>query len=129
MGHGREMPADRNSTGVPMRATRKSGLISILAIGLLAGSAFGVTAQDEEAADASLEASAFRVVVQIDDAELSVDPETGVETVVGVGVEASDPRASGTLSAATATGGVGDEVPSYRLRKSGIRIPGSTFRW
>ena len=71
--------------------TIRTTVISILALGLLAGSAVGVAAQDEADPMAS---STFTAQV-IGEPELDADPATGLGTMVST-LEATDPRASGT---------------------------------
>jgi hypothetical protein len=74
----------------------KPTLISAIAIGLLAGSAVGAAAQDEAAA--AMASSAFTMEAVGDGPpEFSEDPATGLPLVT-VEVEATDPRASGTLT-------------------------------
>jgi len=71
--------------------TIKHTTISILAVGLLAGSAVGVAAQDEVDPMAP---STF-TTEPIGEPEVTADPETGLGTLVAP-YEATDPRASGT---------------------------------
>ena len=72
--------------------TIKHNTISILAVGLLAGSAVGVAAQDEVDPMAP---STF-TTEPIGEPEVTADPETGLGTLVAP-YEATDPRASGTI--------------------------------
>jgi hypothetical protein len=80
---------------VPVRAI-KTTTISILAVGLLAGSAVGVVAQDEEAAAM---APSWFTMESVGDGppEFSEDPATGLPMLT-VEVEATDARASGALT-------------------------------
>ena len=86
-----------------MRAI-KTGLISIIALGLLAGSAVGVAPQDEEAAGPMAPVFFSWTIDQASEPEFvegAVDASVpGVttargNTVTGVRIEAEDPRASG----------------------------------
>jgi hypothetical protein len=116
--------------GEPVKGL-KTTFISILAIGLLAGSAVGVVAQDEEADP--IAPSAFRA----DFAgfpgggppDISFDPETGLESL-GIIFEATDPRASGLLTVVAARGGVvGDTLPRYAHSKEGARLVNDGGAW
>ena len=78
-----------------MRAL-KTTTISVLAIGLLAGSAVGVAAQEE--ADGPMAPNWFTWEFVVDGPpEFSTDPATGLP-VITVQVEATDERASGALT-------------------------------
>ena len=124
-----------------MRAIRTT-TISILALGLLAGSAVGVAAQDEEADPM---APAFFEVEYLfgDDFEV-VDgtyEELGPgqerfdgEFVRGTLVEAEDPRASGDLSQVESIGVAFDEAPSGSrssadVRARSIRLENEAGAW
>jgi hypothetical protein len=117
----------------------KTTTISILALGLLAGSAVGVAAQDEEAAEASTPAYVTYEVT--DDAMNVIDgdfDEMAGEmrglVFQGVPVEASDPRLSGLwYFAINGNGqnlGTGDygilESRSYRMENDGGAWSGTT---
>jgi hypothetical protein len=88
----------------------KTTVSSILVIGLLTGSAVGVTAQDEEAAaEAPSGASYFTGTLDTAEGNVVVEPDEsivdGVLEVRGVvvedeAIETSDPRINGTLSRA-----------------------------
>ena len=78
-----------------MRAIRTT-TISILALGLLAGSAVGVTAQDE----ADPMAPSTFTMQNASEPVVTEDPGTGALTAVGP-VESTDQRASGTLTQVT----------------------------
>jgi hypothetical protein len=86
---------------VPVRAI-KTTAISILAIGLLAGSTVGVTAQDEEEADlATPSYYTWTAGEPTSTTEGTFDEDTGEMrgfVLEGIPVEASDPRASGVAS-------------------------------
>ena len=92
---------------MPVRAINTS-VISVLAIGLLAGSAVGVAAQDDEsAAEEPTGASFFTGSLLTEGEDLVAEPvETVVDGVLegrglaieGVIIETSDPRVSGSLS-------------------------------
>jgi hypothetical protein len=94
--------------GEPVRAI-KTSIISILAIGLLAGSAVGVAAQEEEAAAEEPTGTAYFTGTLITEGTVVVEPDEnivdGVLEVRGVviedeAIETSDPRMSGSLSRA-----------------------------
>ena len=74
--------------------TIKTTTISILAVGLLAGSAVGVAAQDEADPMAS---STFTAQVIGEPEFIEAEPGTGQGTMVAT-LEATDPRVSGTWS-------------------------------
>jgi len=88
----------------------KPTFVSILAIGLLAGSAIGVTAQEEEApAEAPTGSSYFTGTIDPTEGDMVMEPDEsivdGVLEVRGVvvedeSIETSDPRMSGDLSRA-----------------------------
>ena len=91
-----------------MRAINTS-VVSILAIGLLAGAAVGVAAQDEEAASEEPTGASFFTGQLIPDGEVVAEPEENVVdgvlqgrgfVVEGDVFEVSDPRVSGSLSRA-----------------------------
>ena len=73
--------------------TVKATVISILALGLLAGSAVGVAAQE---ADTTASSSAFTIQFA-GEPVVKMPPGTGILTVVEP-IEATDERASGTLT-------------------------------
>ena len=77
-----------------MRAIRTPTL-SILVLGLLAGSAVGVAAQDADAT-----APSTFTMQNASEPEVTNDPGTGALIAVGP-VESTDPRASGTLTQVT----------------------------
>ena len=68
--------------------------VSMLAIGMLAGSAVGIAAQDEAAAGGA----SYFTWDTAGPPEFSEDPVTGLPAVT-VAIEATDPRASGSLTA------------------------------
>ena len=83
-----------------MRAIRTT-IISILALGLLVGSAAGVTAQEEAADLATPSYYTFTAGEPTSVTEGTMDEDTGeLRGVVleGIPIEASDPRASGVAS-------------------------------
>ena len=89
-----------------MRAI-KTSIISILAIGLLAGSAVGVAAQEEEAAaEPAVGSSYFTGVFHHGGANSGQPTETVVDGVMevrgwgfeGNGIETSDPRMTGSVT-------------------------------
>ena len=88
--------------------TLKSGLITVIAIGLLAGSAIGVAAQDEEATS---------VPVTIGPPLDEDSPE--------IPVEAADPRASGVMITENDFGG----SSSHTIVRSGIRLTNDDGAW
>ena len=124
-----------------MRAI-KTTTISILALGLLAGSAVGVAAQDDASADPT--APAFFEVEYIagDDFEMveGTYEELGPgleryegEVVRGMLVDAEDPRASGEWSMADNVGVVFFEPPADRsvadVRARSIRLENEAGAW
>ena len=74
-----------------MRAIRTT-TISILALGLLAGSAVGVTAQEAD----PMAPSTF-TIQRAEEPQITTDPVTGATIAVGP-VESTEQRASGTLT-------------------------------
>ena len=80
----------------------KTTTISILAVGLLAGSAVGVAAQDEEVADPIAHAIVTGSISGTRTSSGSATAESGAVLTEGVGFqqtwEASDPRLSGSVS-------------------------------
>ena len=106
-----------------MRAIRITA-ISILAVGLLAGSAAGVTAQEEAAAS---EASYFTWDTA-GPPEFSLDSSTGLE-IVSVPVEATDTRASGTLTDIANGGQVESDGWEYGVLISSLRLVNDGGSW
>jgi hypothetical protein len=90
-----------------VRAIRTS-IISILSIGLLAGSAVGVAAQDEEAAEPS---TPTMVMGTIDDDAAVRRAGEGI-VIEGIRFEMDDPRLTGTATLATNV--TTDEGSSFR---------------
>lgn len=88
----------------------KTTLISILTIGLLAGSTVGVAAQDEGEAGLDVPAPFLARFGPGPDEEALWDAETRILGTTGTLVEATDPRVSGLVTAFTAAGGVGNRV-------------------
>jgi hypothetical protein len=104
----------------------KSTLTMAIAIGLLAGSAVGVTAQDEENA-----AAAFTMEVTGTPDSSDYDETTKVSSTINMGVEATDARASGLLSWTGFYGDVGsaEELPWFGVRKFGVRLDNDDGAW
>jgi hypothetical protein len=110
----------------------KTTLISAIAIGLLAGSAVGVAAQD----DASLEPSFFRAQfgdgTGFEDSELvGADPEFGrTLNITEITVDATDPRASGIMNlAASSRGFGGGGWPDPDVRVLSMRLENDDGSW
>ncbi len=103
-----------------------------LAIGLLAGSAGGAAAQDEEAE--RLAPASFSWFYWFGpEANSGTDPETGFDIVLA-GIEAQDPRAEGRLCYLDMEGGVnfdGSErdEPQQSVSISPVRLVGSGGVW
>jgi hypothetical protein len=106
----------------------KPTLISVLAIGLLAGAAVGVAAQDEEGAES--ESATFHVELPWDDpVEVIVDEASGLVTLVDISFDASDPRAAGRLTAVWAESDLtGDGLRSVYI-KEGLRLVNDGGAW
>ena len=110
-----------------MRAIKTTS-ISILAIGLLAGSAVGVAAQDEPADP--MASSTF--TAEFGDGgspEISTDPETGLDLVVISPFELADSRASGTWSQIEDFARVEDGGREYRAGGSSVRLANDGGAW
>ena len=113
--------------------TLKSGLVSILAIGLLAGSAVGVAGQDEEVADPMAPATfevGFAGEPPADELDSTVtETEYGEsrrgEGLVEIPFEAGDPRASGLLTSVTNEEELGRAV----MGSSHVRIVNDDGAW
>ncbi len=107
---------------MPVRAI-KTTTISILAVGLLAGSAVGVAAQDED----PMAPSTF-TVQRSGEPEVTTDP-SGAIIVVGP-VEATDQRASGTLTE-VAVGAMVDvaDGDSGRISSDAVRLVNDGGSW
>jgi hypothetical protein len=104
----------------------KAGVISILAIGLVAGSAVGVAAQDE-AAD-PMAPSTFTGEFT-GTAEDSTDPATGLEVSVSPW-EATDPRASGTWTGAEDAAVLdGDDGQQFTVGREAVRLANDGGAW
>jgi hypothetical protein len=104
----------------------KSSVISILAIGLLAGSAVGVAAQDE-AAD-PMAPSTFTGEFT-GTAEDSTDPATGLEVSVSAW-EATDPRASGTWTGTEDAAVLdGDDGQRFSVGREAVRLANDGGAW
>lgn len=120
----------------PMNAIG-SAAISILAIGLLLVPATTMVAQDAEAVPSAApgptaaDASSFTLEFSGHPEIYIHDPDTGFIHTASAPVTATDPRASGLLSAMTASGDVGDfeNPPWYAIRKEGIRIENEAGAW
>jgi hypothetical protein len=102
--------------------------ISILAIGLLAGSAMGVAAQDE--VGAGPESATFDVYLMfMDGGEVIVDEASGLVTLVDRSFRASDPRAAGRLTEVWAARDLtGDGLRSAYIKK-GLRLVNAGGAW
>jgi hypothetical protein len=106
----------------------KTTFISILAIGLLAGSAVGVAAQDEEADP--MAPSAFSGDASGDEPpEFYTDPETGLEVVVIPTFNMADPRASGTWTEVEDGADVEDGGLNYGAGVSSVRLANDGGAW
>jgi len=96
--------------------TTKTGVIAILAIGLLAGSTVGVTAQEEEAAAVQPTGSAYFTGTLIAEGDVVAEPDENIVdgilegrgwTVENEAIETSDARLTGSQAG--------------RLRRRGVR--------
>ena len=115
----------RLGRSVPVRAI-KTITVSILAIGLLAGSAVGVAAQDE-AADPMAPNWFTWEVLGDGPPEFSEDPTTGLP-VITVQVEATDGRASGALTNLESFAQVEDDE-RYRIGSTSLRLVNDGGEW
>jgi hypothetical protein len=106
----------------------KPTLVSILAIGLLAGSAMGVAAQDE--VGAGPESATFTIDFNFSaPTEVIVDEASGLETLVDMPFRATDPRAAGLLTVILAEGDLtGDGLRSQYI-KEGLRLVNDGGAW
>jgi len=106
----------------------KTSLSAILAIGLLAGSAMGVAAQDE--VGAGPESATFDVYLMfMDGGEVIVDEASGLVTLVDRSFRASDPRAAGRLTEVWAESDLtGDGLRSAYIKK-GLRLVNAGGAW
>ena len=115
--------------------TIRTTTISILALGLLAGSAVGVVAQDEEAAEASTPAYVtFEVTgdpVNMIEGEFDeVAGEMRGLVVQGIPVEASDPRLSGLAYYAINGNWQNPGTPDYGILDSrSVRLENDGGAW
>jgi hypothetical protein len=106
----------------------RTPLVAAIAIGLLAGSAFGVAAQDE-AAD-PMAPSAFSGAAEGDGPpKFLTDPETGLDLVVISPFELADSRASGTWSQIEDFARVEDGGREYRAGGSSVRLANDGGAW
>ena len=106
-----------------MRAI-KTTAISILALGLLSGSAVGVTAQDAD----PMAPSTF-TMQGVGEPNVSTDPDTGAITLVGE-IESTDQRASGTRTV-VAVGTMVEvaEGDGGRISSDAVRIENDGGSW
>ena len=107
-----------------MRAI-KTTTISILAIGLLAGSAAGIVAQDNEA---SMAPSSFTGGFTGGQPDFSTDPETGL-TLVVIPFEATDSRASGTWTFLQDGASIEDGEARYQVFSNSVRVENDRGTW
>jgi hypothetical protein len=113
----------------------KSTLATAIAIGLLAVSVIGVTAQGEEGAGP--ESATFAVNFRFSSpTEVIVDEANGLLTLVDWPFRATDPRAAGRLTAVWATSELtGDGLRSLNLKccpdyiKEGLRLVNDGGAW
>jgi len=106
----------------------KPGLISILAISLLAGSVVGVAAQGEEGAEP--ESATFNVELMWDrPVEVIVDEASGLVTLVDMPFDASDPRAAGRLTAVWAESDLTEDGLRSVYIKEGLRLVNDGGAW
>jgi hypothetical protein len=105
----------------------KSTLVATIAIGLLAGSAVSVSAQDEEAD--SMAPSAFSGNWDnVGDAAIIPDPDTGLERWEWA-VVAADPRASGTWTQVEDFARVEVDGLDYEALGSSLRLANDGGAW
>ena len=103
----------------------KSGLATIFAIGLVAGSAVGVAAQDDEA---SMAPSSFTGGFTGGQPDFSTDPETGL-TLVVIPFEATDSRASGTWTFLQDGASIEDDEARYQVFSNSVRVENDRGTW
>jgi len=92
----------------------------VLVVGLSAGTVAGVAAQDEEAGSFTITIGRPATYVDMGDAGL---------LLVDIPVEASDPRASGTMQNLTNDGGVIREVHSLIVWHNAVRLTNDGGSW
>ena len=108
-----------------MRAT-KTTILSILAVGLLAGSAVGVAAQDD--ATDQMAPSVFTTSVVPGPPEFSEDPATGLPVAV-VEFTATDPRAAGMMTAIEDGSEIEADGRMYYTLSSSVRLVNDGGAW
>jgi hypothetical protein len=101
----------------------KTGLISILTVGLLAGSAVAVAAQEAD----SMAPSTF-TMQPANEPELSNDPGTGATIVVGE-TESTDPRASGTWTQVVGGSTAPADEAAGHIQRNAVRIVNDGGSW
>jgi hypothetical protein len=102
----------------------KPTLISVIAMGLLAGSAVGVAAQDED----PMAPSTF-TGEGTEEPAFSTDPETGLTIAVAT-FEATDSRASGTWTQVEDPAVVeGDDGRQYQVGRVAVRLVNDGGSW
>ena len=104
----------------------KTITISILAVGLLAGSAVGVAAQDDATDPAA--PSVFTTSPVPGPPEFSEDPATGLPVAV-VEFTATDPRAAGMMTAIEDGGEVEADGRTYYTLSSSVRLVNDGGTW
>jgi hypothetical protein len=106
----------------PVRTLRTT-TISILALGLLAGSAVGVTAQEAD----PMAASTFTMQL-VGEPDISRDAATGTTIVVSEW-ESSDPRASGARTEVVGGSLVPDDFARGQIQRNAVRIVNEGGSW
>jgi hypothetical protein len=101
----------------------KTGLISILTVGLLAGSAVAVAAQEAD----SMVPSTFTMRFA-GEPDVSTDPGTGATIVVGE-LESTDQRASGTRTEVVGGSTVPVDVAGGLIQQNAVRIVNDGGSW
>jgi hypothetical protein len=110
----------------------KSTLVSAIAIGLLAGSAVGVAAQDDAGMDPAFFTAQFGDGTGFEDSELEgADPEFGrTLNITEITVDATDPRASGVMDRAVSSRCFGAEgCPDADVRVLSMRLENDGGSW
>jgi hypothetical protein len=124
---------DMGGEGEPVKGLKTTLTIAIaMAIGLLAGSAVGVAAQDDAGMEPSFFTAQFGDGTGFEDSELvGADPEfSRTLNITGTTVDATDPRASGVMDLAASSRCFGAEgCPDADVRVLSMRLENDDGSW
>ena len=103
--------------------TIRTTTISVLAVGMLAGGALGVSAQDEDLAPAQVTISYVEPPIG-----MTFEEETGLEVAV-IETVATDPRATGILKISSDLGFVDTDGQVFQVLSESARLSNDAGAW